>query len=100
MGSELVRQRPQGPAGVDGRQLAVVAGEHQLGPGPVDVGAEPVEGAAAHERGLVDHDDVAGGESPPSRRSARSWVSDELGIPVPASRSAAVRAATAVPMTV
>ena len=36
---------------------------------------------------------------PPSLRSARSWVSDELGIPVPASRSAAVRAATAVPMT-
>ena len=26
-------------------------------------------------------------------------MSDELGIPVPASRSAAVRAATAVPMT-
>ena len=38
--------------------------------------------------------------SPPaSLRSARSWVSDELGMPVPASRSAAVRAATAVPMT-
>ena len=38
--------------------------------------------------------------SPPaSRRSARSWVRDELGMPVPASRSAAVLAATAVPMT-
>ena len=38
--------------------------------------------------------------SPPaSLRSARRWVSDELGMPVPASRSAAVRAATAVPMT-
>jgi hypothetical protein len=54
--------------------LAVVAREHQLGPGPVDVGAEPVEGSAAHEGGLVDHDDVAGGES-----ASFSQVGQELG---------------------
>ena len=69
-----VRERSQGPAGVDGRQLPVVAREHQLGPGPVDVGAEPVEGAAAHERRLVDHDDVARGES-----ASFPQVGQELG---------------------
>ena len=38
--------------------------------------------------------------SPPeSLRSARIWVSDKLGMPVPVSRPAAVLAATAVPMT-
>ena len=92
-------KRPQCTAGIDGGQLTVVADEDQLGSGHVDMGAEPVEGAAAHHGCLVDHDHVPGGEPAGFSESARSWVSDELGIPVPASSSAAVLAATAVPMT-
>ena len=71
---ELVRQRPQCPAGIDGGQLTVVADENQLGPGHVDMGAEPVEGAAADHGCLVDHDHVPGGEP-----AGFSEIGEELG---------------------
>ncbi len=59
---QFLRQCPQRSTGVDGGQLAVVPHQDQLGPGRVHVASELVEGAAPDHGGLVDHDDVPGGE--------------------------------------
>jgi hypothetical protein len=59
-GPEAEPQSPEAAAGVDRRQLPVIADQHHLGLGLVGVLQEPGELAAADHAGLIDHQHRAG----------------------------------------
>ncbi len=98
-GQPAAHEPDERPAGADLRQLPVVANEHELPVGLLDVPEQLRELAGREHPGLIHDEHAAVGESTAASRSFSRAATLVLWMPAPSVSSLAARRATATPRT-